>query len=423
MKTFFCFALFILVACYTKAQQAAGNVLFSPVTTKKAKEERLKYLVDTTIRQYLREPLSEDNEGLWNDALWSLELLQYKDAFTKAKLHEAWSKAFLLSEYFQKNLLETTYSLYKSEFKTPVYRLMQQTKSLPVFLRCAEYVLRADSAIATTKIRTLIKTKFPSEDHIGLNILEDRLSQKHEELPPLLDLFSRNFLKGETVIYSLQRSNRDYPGIVVIRKPDGSFAKDSAGNIFHTTQLARAITAYPFYITNGNTPQGILRWTGFGRSRLLYIGPTTNLQMVMPFESKPAVFFADSTMPDMQWQKEMYTSMLPDTWKDYSGIYESFYAGAMGRYDVIMHGTTIDPAFYKNQTYFPQTPSLGCLCSYEAWDENGNRISSNQQQIADALQATASGSGYVVVINLDNKQAPVNINEISNVIGMAQNVE
>ena len=416
--------LFILLVVATSKNVVAQQKLYSPVTTKKAKEERVKYLLDTTIKQYLQEPLTEDNEGLWNDALWSLELMQYKDSFTKLKMNEAWSKAQKLTEYFQKNLLETTYSLYKTEFKTQVSQLMQTTKSVAVFLRCAEYVLRADSINSKAKIAALIKTKFPADKGIGLQILQSRLTaKKNTELPPLIDVFDKNFLKDQTVIYSLQRSSRDYAGLVIIRKADGSFVKDSTGDFFHAAQLARAITAYPFYITNGNTPQGILRWIGFDRSRLLYIGPTTNLQMVMPYESKPATFFADSTMPNIPWQKEMYASMLPETWKNYEGIYESFYAGAMGRYDVIMHGTTIDPTFYKAQTYFPQTPSLGCLCSYEEWGEDGYRISSNQQQIADALFSIGSNKGYVVVIDIDDKHAPVSINEVRDYINMAQNIE
>jgi hypothetical protein len=34
-------------------------------------EQRYKYLVDTTIKQYRRSP-EGDNEGEWNDALWSM---------------------------------------------------------------------------------------------------------------------------------------------------------------------------------------------------------------------------------------------------------------------------------------------------------------------------------------------------------------
>ena len=389
-----------------------------------ARAERYRYLLDTTIKQYLSEPLNDDNEGLWNEALWSIELIQYKNAYTKQKLTIAWSKADHLSEYFQKNLLEATYSLYKTEFKTQALQLMQNTKSVPVFIRCAEYVLRADSVNGKKKIASLIKTKFPADQSVGMQILQARVANKKPgTLPPLIDIFNKDFLKGQTIIYSLQRSSRDYAGLVIIRKPDGSFVKDSSGNYFHTSQLARAITNYPFYITNGNTPQGIFRFTGFGVSKLLYIGPTPNLQLVMPCEAKPSVFFADSNLANTQWQKEMYASLLPESWKNYDGIYESYNAGAMGRYDIIMHGTTIDPVFYKGQSYYPNTPSLGCLCAFEEWDNNGYRISSNPQKIKDALDSVGSTNGYVVVVDINNKKAAVIINEIQDIISMAQNIE
>jgi hypothetical protein len=409
------FFTMLLLLCFTTvfSQQLQSNILYSPVATTQARVQRYKYLVDTTIKQYLAEPLNDDNEGLWNEALWSIELIQYKNAYTKQKLTVAWSKAAHLSEYFQKNLLEATYSLYKTEFKTQALQLLQTTKSAPVFIRCAEYVLRADSVNGKKKIAFLIKTKFPEDQSVGMQILQDRVTNKKPEtLPPLIDIFDKDFLKDQTVIYSLQRSNRDYAGMVIIRKPDGSFIKDSSGDYFHTSQLARAITNYPFYITNGNTPQGIFRFTGFGASKLLYIGPTANLQLVMPYEAKPSVFFADSGLLYTPWQKEMYASLLPGSWKNYDGIYESYNAGAIGRYDIIMHGTTIDPAFYKGQSYYPNTPSLGCLCAFEDWDNNGYRISSNPQKIKDALDSIGSTNGYVVVIDIDNKRSNVVIDDI-----------
>ena len=104
------------------------------------------------------------------------------------------------------------------------------------------------------------------------------------------------------------------------------------------------------------------------------------------------------------------------SWKNYNGIYESFYAGEIGRSAVIMHGTTIDPEFYKAETYYPQTPSLGCLCSYEAWDSTGYRISSNQQQIVNALNSIGSSNGYVVVIDIDNKKKNVEIDEVQDLL-------
>jgi len=290
---------------------------------------------------------------------------------------------------------------------------MQQTKSVSIFIRCAEYVLRADSVNGKAKVASLIQLKFPKDTSVGLQILRSRIAAKKAQLlPPLADIFNADFLMNQTVIYSLQRSSRDYAGLVIIRKPDGSFLKDSLGNYFHTAQLAKAVTAYPFYITNGNTPQGILRFSGFDVSRLLFIGPTKNLQMQLPYETTPDAFFGDSSFIDSSWSKNLYASLLPVSWKNYNNIYESFYAGKMGRSAVIMHGTTIDPEFYKSETYYPQTPSLGCLCSYESWDTSGYRISSNQQQIVDALNSIGSNSGYVVVIDIDDKKKDVTIDEI-----------
>ena len=192
--------------------------------------------------------------------------------------------------------------------------------------------------------------------------------------------------------------------------------RDSTGNYFHTSQLARAITNYPCYITNGNTPQGILRFSGFDVSRLLYIGPTPNLQLQLPFEITASTFFADSSYTDTSWSSALYASLLPSTWRNYAGIYESFYAGEIGRSAIIMHGTTIDPEFYKREPYYPQTPSFGCLCSYEEWNDSGYRTNSNQQKIVNVLNSIGSSNGYVVVIDIDNKQKDVKIEEIQSLL-------
>ncbi|WP_143075819.1 hypothetical protein [Parafilimonas terrae] len=413
MKYCFLIAALLFSAAVSAQPPMPDDMVFSRVTTKDAKAARYRYLADTAIKQYLLDPLNDDNEGEWNDALWAMELLQYKDAFTRQKLGIAWNKAAQLSAYFQKNLLETTFSLYKTEFKTQALQLMQQTKSTAIFIRCAEYVLRADSVKGKQVVAALIKQKFPYDNSIGMRLLKSRIyAGKPQQRPPMYDIFDSSFLPGKTVIYSLQRSNRDYAGLVLIRKPDGTFLKDPAGGFFHTSQLARAITNYPFYITNGNTPQGILRFSGFDVSRLLYIGPTQNLQLQLPFEITASSFFADSNYIDSSWSLGLYASLLPASWKNYNNIYESFYAGQIGRNAIIMHGTTIDPQFYKDQTYYPQTPSLGCLCSFEDWNEDGYRTVSNQQKIVNAINDIGIGEGYVVVIDIDDKRSNVDISEV-----------
>lgn len=423
MKKHFLFFCCFLFASGLFAQSQASTPFYFPFTTQQNRAKLYKQMIDTSIRMYLSDPIADSTEGEWNEAFWSIELLAYQSDFVKQKLTEAWKKADSLSEYFQKNLIEVCYAVYPTEFKKPVSDLLNSTTSVPVFIRCAEYLLQTDQS-STTKntIQSLIGKKFQSDNTPGLVILHNRLQSwnKKEQLPPLRDIFNKNFLANQTVVYSFQRKNRDYPGLVVIRRPDGSFVKNNDSSYFYTSQLARAVTNYPFYITNGNTPQGIFRWTGFSISGLAFIGPTPNLQMVMPYEVKPSVFFNDTTLANNEWQREMYASLLPDSWKNYEGMYESFYAGAVGRSAIIMHGTTVDPNYYKGKSYYPQTPSLGCLCSYEEWNAKGMRVKSNQLQIDDALDSFDASNGYVVVIELNDEKKPVTIDEIRSLLIQAE---
>ncbi len=410
-------AFFILVLLFPAttliAQQQKKTPVYFQFASQQNRAKMYKKLVDTTIRLSLADPLADSTEGEWNEAFWAMELVVYKNDFSKQKLTQAWKQAPELSEDFQNNLIEASYALYPTEFKQGVTNLLHATSSIPIFIRCAEYLLRADAATAAI-IQPLIQTKFGDTINTGLTILQNRIAspKQTKPLPPLKDLFDKNFLKDQTVIYSFQRKNRDYPGLVIIRKADGKFIKNKDGIIFHVPQLARAITNYPFYITNGNTPQGILRFTGFAVSGNYAIGPTANLQLSLPYEAKAAIFFNDSSLEHTLWQKEMYASLLPVSWKNNEALYESFYAGAMGRSAIIMHGTTVNPAYYKGQLYYPQTPSLGCLCSYEEWGNNGLRIKSYQQQIVDALDDAEINNGYVVVINLNNDKKAVSIDEV-----------
>lgn len=409
------FILCLSIITLTASAQASNPYFTDSVnqfTTARQRAVHKQHLIDNVIKKGLQQPLSPQNTGAWQGAFWAMELLLYKDDFTQQKLSTAWGSAITLPESFQKALLEATYTLHPQTFHQQVSSLLQQTKSVPVFVRCAEYLFRNKPTTEQNLfIRQQMHQKFNYEEHPALRILYRRLYPQFLLQPKLFSLFSSSFLPGKTIIYSLQRAHRNAPGLVIIRKGDGSFVKDSAGKFFNAAQLARAITGYPFYITNGNTPQGIFRWTGVGQSDNNYIGPTTNLQMVMPFEATPAVYFGDSTLPQT-WTKEMYASLLPTALSKHPALWEAYEAGEVGRSEIIMHGTAIDPVFYKGQTYFPQTPSLGCLCSYEEWDAQGKLKKSEQQKIIDALKSIGASEGYVVVLNIDHKPTPVTLAEI-----------
>jgi hypothetical protein len=81
----------------------------------------------------------------------------------------------------------------------------------------------------------------------------------------------------------------------------------------------------------------------------------------MPFERYWRVFFqqhTDSINPLLS-----YTKLFPENWQTYSPMLEAFIAGKAGRTEIIAHGTTIDPAYFIDQPYFPISPTLGCLCA------------------------------------------------------------
>ena len=225
-------------------------------------------------------------------------------------------------------------------------------------------------------------------------------------------------------MYSIQRKNRDYPGIVIVRDTAGEFIRDDSGTVFNVPQLARSVTNLPGYLTNGNTPQGIFRMFGFDVSKSSFIGPTTNIQLTMPGETSLQHFFKDSTIIDTAWTIGWYKKLLPKKIKNHSPLYESFYAGKAGRTEIIAHGTTVDPAYYKGKIYFPLTPTQGCLCTKELWSAaNGKRIYSDQQKLVNALVQAGGADGYAVVIELDDENLPVNFNEILPLILKAESLK
>jgi hypothetical protein len=224
------------------------------------------------------------------------------------------------------------------------------------------------------------------------------------------EILNKNFLPGQIVMYSFQRKNRDFPGMVLIRNASGNFITDSLGNYFHIPQLARSISNLPGYLSNGNTPQGIYKMYGFEISMSSFIGPTANVQMGMPVEISLQKFFNDSSITDSVWTIDYYRRVLPKKLYDYSPLYESFYAGLAGRSEIIAHGTTLDPKLYSNKLYYPLTPTQGCLCTKEIW--NGRRLESDQQKLVNGLLKAGGAKGYVVVIEIDDKQEPVTINDL-----------
>ncbi len=384
--------------------------------------------IQKSIQKNLASTLTIDTETDWEDGFFAIQLINYTTALVKSKISIASKQLSKQTLSFQKSFWTTCYKRFPIQFFTQAKNTIDTTKDFKLFSLASEYVL-ADynklnyrNNILDAIKRLVIKDTLAaySPHLVGvINKIRDIYYKKNnqdfsvnleEAIPAFL---SKNYLLKNTIVFSFQRKNRNYPGLAIVRKQDGSFVKTENGSYFNIPQLARSINNLPGYLTSGNTPQGVFRMSGFGISKIEAIGGTENLQLTLPVESTKEHFFRDSNIIYKEWTIDNYKNILPKICKDNIAFHEAFYAGLAGRNEIIAHGTTVNPEYYKGQTYYPLTPTEGCLCTKEIWSTvDGRRIESDQQKLINAVKKAGGPEGYLIVIELEDVQKPVTLKDV-----------
>lgn len=406
------FALIVLLFFCLNSIAQTDTIPVAIQTIKANREKEYRSLL-TIIHNNLSLPLSDSTEENWQDALGAMELLNHRTGFIDSRISHAMDSISGSSTAFQKSMLQVIFSLYSKAFVPQIVSLVKTTDDPKLFAMCCEYLFRNGQkekykTVLLKRIEVLRQAAGNVTEIPFFTILKNKLLFDDVKQPPVKDFLAESFLPGEMVVYSFQRKNRDFPGLVMVRGKDGAFIKDAKGKYIAVPQLARSSNNMPGYISNGNTPQGIFKIFGLAVSKNSFIGPTTNIQMVLPYEKSTDV--ADSVT---RLLGDNYRYLLPASWKDHYPAYEAFYAGKAGRTEIIAHGTTVNPAYYKKQACYPLTLTQGCLCTKEIWSSiDGKRIESDQQKLADAVKKTGTGEGYCIVIEIDNQQKPVGLKEI-----------
>ena len=412
MKWILCLLLFFAVPSQNFAQDIYLNEVL-----KASRDKLYRNLVRTTINGNLSKTLSDSTEENWQNAFGAMELINYRSPWIDHRIRSGMDSIPGRSINFQRAFLELIYTNYPWDFKKPVKELLAQTTDQKIFAMCAEYLLRnGTTAEERSALQEMVSTRL-SQDN-GNPFLQELLyriqpDSTNEIASQLHEFFQKNYLPGNVLLLSFQRKNRNYPGLVMVRNAAGIFIKEDDGNYFAVPQLARSITDLPGYLTNGNTPQGIFRMYGFDHSKSIFIGPSANIQLTMPFEASASHFYKDSTLPDSLSDSRLYKKLLPAGLRNYFPLMQAYDAGKAGRTEIIAHGTTIDPSYYKGKEYYPITPTQGCLCTREIWDEGTGRLQeSDQLKLANAITKAGGPYGYAIVIEIDDRQAPITINEI-----------
>lgn len=405
------------ILCLLFLSAPAFSQLYFKGALKANQEKVYRNLVQRSINKNLSLPLNDSTEENWQEAFNALEVTRYQSMWVDGRIDSAAEWMHTRSITFQRFALELLYARYPEKYYRQVKFLLLGTTDTKVFALCAEYILQSSHATADLSFLS-VKTKQFSDSLPGSPVLERltyRLShwENKDPLPSLQSFFQKNYLPGKVLVFSLQRKDRNYPGIVIVRDRNGNFIRDSLGNLFSVPQLALSNNGLPGYLSNGNTPEGIFRMKGYDVSRSTFIGPTVNIQLTMPNERSPKHFYADSSISDTTWNIRRYRSLLPDGFKDYYPLYQSYYAGMAGRTEIIIHGTTLNPDYYIRQPYYPMTPTQGCLTSREIWDgETGRRSESDQQLLINAMVKAGGADGYAIVIDIGDEKQAVTVEEI-----------
>lgn len=318
-----------------------------------------------------------------------MELMLYKHPFFLQRIPEIVTSFPSLRSEMQWRVLQTWYTLFPGKKAGVLQNLWTSARS---------HKIRALILVHMQAAR--LEMKIAPEDPFLVSPYAALFYAWKQQQLPLYSIDTLNRIKimtGKSLLVSVQYRNRDKSGFLLIRKPDGEWVKDKNGHVKRYPQLARAITNLPYFLTNGNTPQGLYRVTGTAVSDNAWIGPTENLQLVMPFEKGGAInFFDKDTNPDQQ-----YASLLGNLSKD-SSLWQSYHAGSAGRSEIIAHGTTIPPDYYRTYQYYPNTPSLGCLCSPEKWDKQGILVHSIQKEWMNAIRLLPQTPEYLLVVEIRN---------------------
>ncbi|MHA4846340.1 hypothetical protein ACX0G7_19340 [Flavitalea antarctica] len=381
-----------------------------------------KDLRENIVAKTFNEKLDSNNEHRFESACDAISQFLFEGPIIRSGFDELISAYEWLQLETRRSFLEAVYAVYPGGYEQSIRSILSIETEPRLFAMAAAYLLRKDTLTENrNNLKIAMVEQFPGYDSIMVLVELERYinnytAGNHKKSPELLRLFQHQQMVGRKVIYSLQRWNRDYPGLAIVQHADGRFARDANGRLLVFQQLARSASDLPYFITNGSTPQGIFSLQGTAVSRINWIGPTPNIQMVMPFEDTWEKYFHQPLAP-LQDSLVLYKQLLPSTWRNYAPMMEAWYAGKTGRTEIIAHGTTIDPEYYAGKPFYPLTPTMGCLCAREQWNvTTGRLLMSEQYGLASTYNSSPGRNGFLYVINIDDQQKGVTREEVEKLV-------
>jgi hypothetical protein len=419
-----CLLVFLLQ--YETDAQPRREDIYSDFVLYKKRQLLLKDLHENVVGKAFLAPLDSNTEYRYEAACRAIVQFMLDNDTTQLGITQLFVQYDSLQYDTKRAMLETVYGVYPDQYIQSIQFLLAKETNPILFAIAATYCLRYDTAaVNRTTIKKRMREQFPNYSTISVlaeldKYLTNYTRYKAPTANDLIELFRYQQTVKKKAIYSFQRHNRDYAGLAIVQNADGTFMRYADGRLMVFEQLARSASGLPYFIPDGNTPQGVYSIQGTAVTYNKLIGPTPNLQLVMPYERKWTTYFhaGDSVVwtpnHDMLWS---YLQLLPPSMRNLPSVTEAFYAGKIGRNSIIAHGTTIDPEYFKNKPWYPLTPTMGCLCAKELWNvSNGRLLVSDQFNLVSAFSATTGSRGYLYVIDIDDQKKAVSKAEVERLV-------
>lgn len=398
-----------VVGCEPAGAQTRREDIYTDFVLYNKRVALEKDLRERVVARHFAAPLDSTTEDGYLSGCWAVEQFLFDGPEVMQGFDHLFAGYATLSYDTKRAFLEAVYAVGRDRYRKEIEGVMEQEDNARLFALCAVYLFRADTSLKSANtLKIKMVEHFPGYDSLPvLQELQHYLSFTRPRRPSIGELLAWQKETGTKTIYSFQRWNRDYAGLAIVQNADGHFVRDANGRLQVFEQLARSGPGLPYFLTNGNTPQGIYRITGTDISKTNFIGPTPNLQLLLPGEGK----WTDGD------SLERYRELLPPGWRDYAPMMEAWAAGAIGRTEIIAHGTTIDPEYFKGKPWYPLTPTMGCLCAKELWNvTTGHPLVSEQNNLVNAFLSTPERQGFLIVINLDAQPRAVSREEVETLV-------
>lgn len=364
-----------------------------PFASNQARKSLLIKLNDSIINPSAKDFLANKKIN-WQSYAWATCFLINDSKQNQAVLQKALQNYNQLDKSDLQKVFESVFACFPNQFVSEIQKIAEnESENEKIFATAINYLSQNNVAV-----NHLMDSKFKNSNHPIIQALRNQFQSNYSpiSLAELERMVDYNKTKKVKFLYSIQHKDRNKVGKVFIQSENGLLAKEN-DKVILIDQLARSATNLPMYITNGNTPVGVFKIDALAKSENVFIGPTLSFVTFLPFECEASLFY-DS--PTANFTLEKYLDFFPKELRTNTLLQQTFWAGKAGRSEIHFHGTTIDQNLYSGKEFYPQTPSMGCLCSNETWDKDGNLVESSQQKLVTTWLKTPSEKGYAYVLEL-----------------------